>query len=114
MRDTFVGMVLGVALTAFAFVGWQSQPSAHGQTTQDVLQRNAENTVVMTVPLGDAGQRVIVFDKDRFTLAVYEVDMLGGRIALRSVRQVQWDLALEEFNSLPPKPAEVQAMMGNK
>lgn len=108
MRDTFVGMVLGAALTTFAFVGWQTQPNAHGQTPRD---RNAENTTVMTVPMGEAGQRVIVFDKDRYTLAVYEVDTLGGRIALRSVRQVQWDLTLEEFNALPPKPTEVRAMM---
>lgn len=111
MRDTFAGIVLGAGLTAFAFVGWQTQPVAHGQTTQDVVNRNADNTVVMTVPTGEAGQRVIVFDKNTYTLAVYDVDTLGGRIALRSVRQVQWDMGLEDFNSLPPKPAEVRAMM---
>ena len=110
MRDTFVGIVLGAFLTTFALVGWRTQPTAHGQTTAD-HRPSAENTTVMTVPMGEAGQRVIVFDKDRHTLAVYEVDTLGGRIALRSVRQVQWDLALEEFNALPPKPAEVRVMM---
>lgn len=110
MRDTFVGMVLGVGLTTFAFVGWQTQPTAHGQTTQDVVNRNADNTVVMTVPT-EAGQRVIVFDKTSYSLAAYDIDTLGGRIALRSVRQVQWDMGLEDFNSLPPKPAEVRAMM---
>lgn len=114
MRDTFVGMVLGSALTVFAIVGWQTQPNAHGQTTQDVINRNAENTVVMTVPLGEVGQRVIVYDKNQYTLAVYDVDTLNGRVALRSVRQTQWDLALDEFNSTQPKPDEVKAMIGTR
>ena len=111
MRDTIAGIVLGVGLTTFAFVGWKTQPTAHGQTARDVVNRNTENTVVMTTSNGEAGHRVILFEKSNHTLAVYDIDALGGRIALRSVRQVQWDLRLEDLNSLPPKPAEVRAMM---
>ena len=112
MRDTFVGMFLGTALTAFAVVGWQTQPPAHGQGA-NADRHYAENTVVTTVPFGEGGQRVVVYDKQRFALAVYEIDA-GGRVALRSVRQLQWDLALEEFNTLQPKPTEVRAMMGGR
>ncbi len=109
MRDTLAGMVLGAGLVAFAFVGWQSEPQAQGQTT-NLTSPVGDNVFVMGMPAGEAGQRVIVFDKPRYTLAVYEVDTLAGRIALRSVRNVRWDMSLDDFNSLPPKPNEVRAM----
>ncbi len=114
MRNMFVGTVLGAVLAALFCGGWQSQPLAYGQVARSAANGFASETVVSTLAIGDAGQRVIIFDKDQSTLAVYEVDMTTGRIALRSVRQVRWDMALEDFNSLPPKPAEVRAMMGKE
>ena len=109
MRNTFAGMVLAAGLVAFALVGWQAEPRAQGQTT-DLTNPVGGDVFVMGMSVGEAGQRVIVFDKPRYTLAVYEVDALAGRIALRSVRNVRWDLSLDDFNSLPPKPKEVRAM----
>jgi hypothetical protein len=95
---------------AFAFVGWQTEPFVHGQTT-NLANPVGDDVFVMGISAGEAGQRVIVFDKSHYTLAVYEVDTLAGRIALRSVRHVRWDLSIDDFNSLPPKPDEVRAMM---
>ena len=109
MRDTFAGMVLGAGLVVLAFVGWQAEPQAQGQTTK-LANPVGDDVFVMGMPVGEAGHRVIIFDKPHYTLAVYEVDTLAGRIALRSVRNVRWDLSLDDFNSLTPKPNEVLAM----
>ena len=109
MRDTFTGMVLGAGLVVFAFVGWPAEPQAQGQTTK-LTNPVGDDVFVMGMPVGEAGQRVIVFDKPHYTLAVYEIDALAGRIALRSVRNVRWDLSLEHYNSLPPEPKDIRAM----
>lgn len=49
-----------------------------------------------------------VFDSVRGVLAVYMVDQGTGQINLKSVRQVSWDLRLEEFNTNKPLPSDLR------
>lgn len=62
----------------------------------------------------DSADHVItVVDQDLGSIAVYQVDKTTGDIELRSVRKIEWDLALEEYNGCKssPHPAEVRAML---
>jgi hypothetical protein len=56
---------------------------------------------------------VTVIDPDIGAIAVYHVDKLSGEIELRSVRKIEWDLVLEDYNGCKtsPRPAEVRAML---
>lgn len=49
-----------------------------------------------------------VFDSVRGVLAVYMIDQGTGQINLKSVRQVSWDLRLEEFNTNKPSPSDLR------
>lgn len=56
---------------------------------------------------------VTVVDPDLGSLAVYHVDKISGDIELRSVRKIEWDLVLEEYNGCKtsPHPAEIRSML---
>lgn len=56
---------------------------------------------------------VTIVDPDLGSMAVYQVDKSTGDIELRSVRKIEWDLVLEEYNGCKssPHPAEIRAML---
>lgn len=55
-------------------------------------------------------QQVTVVDPRRQVMAVYHIDRNSGSITLRSVRNVQWDLVMEDFNSGNPTPREIRSI----
>ncbi len=59
-----------------------------------------------SMPLPNGTQQLVVLDPNARTLAVYHVE--GGNVQLRCVRNLAWDLRMEEFNGLPPLPSELR------
>ena len=57
-------------------------------------------------------QQVTVIDPQTRAMAVYHVERTTGRVTLKSVRQLHWDLQLEEFNGISPLPREIQSILG--
>jgi len=44
-------------------------------------------------------------------MSVYQIDAQTGRIALRSVLKIHWDLQMTEYNGESPLPREIQALL---
>jgi hypothetical protein len=60
----------------------------------------------------DEGRRLLlVVDPERRHAAVYHVDAATGTLALKSTRDIGWDLMLGDFNAQPPKPADIRKMI---
>lgn len=57
-----------------------------------------------TLPTGV--QQLVILDSNAKTLAVYHVE--NGNLQLRSIRNLAYDLRMEEFNGLPPLPSELR------
>ena len=53
---------------------------------------------------------VILFDRSRQVLAVYQIDTTTGSINLTSVRKVAWDLDLQQHNTNKPTPLDISQM----
>jgi hypothetical protein len=66
--------------------------------------------VAMSYDAGDGRQQITVVDPRQRVLAVYHVDRATGALALKSVRNLNWDLMIEDFNSDKPTPREVRAL----
>lgn len=60
-----------------------------------------------------AAHAITVVDPDLGVIAVYHVDKISGDIEMRSVRKIEWDLMLQEYNGCKTSlhPAEVRAMV---
>jgi hypothetical protein len=46
-------------------------------------------------------------------MCIYHVDPATGVVALKSVRNIQWDLMMDEFNGVSPLPREIRSMLQN-
>jgi hypothetical protein len=55
---------------------------------------------------------VTVIDPRQRVMSIYHVDRATGEIALRSVRNLTWDLQLIEFNSGKPLPQDIRSGLG--
>jgi hypothetical protein len=117
MRSAVVGVVVGLvlmALWAVAFPEGSGFPEASAQRpgldkhSQDRAQ--SPELIALSFDGGDARQQVTLVDPRSKTVAVYHIDRATGAITLRSVRNVAWDLQIEEYNSASPTPREIRVL----
>lgn len=66
---------------------------------------------ISDTPLDDGKRLLIVIDPASRHAAVYHVDPVSGGMVLKSTRDISWDLRLDEFNALEPKPATLRKML---
>lgn len=64
-------------------------------------------------PLDDGRRLLIVVDPTTRHAAVYHVDPASGSLTLKSVRDISWDLSLDDFNAQEPRPAALRKMLQN-
>ena len=113
MRRAILGAVVGAAL-AVAVAG------LFGHSSEVLAQRitgypptiGGSNLIAVPSPMGDKGQLITVIDTQAHTVAVYGIDQPSGKITLRSVRNISWDLQMMYFNSDNPSPAEIRSQLG--
>lgn len=73
----------------------------------------SSGTMIMSACiLSNGNQQITLFDQSRLTLVVYHVDSATSDIKLKSVRRVDADFQLEEFNLSEPTPSTVRKNVG--
>jgi hypothetical protein len=97
------------AVLALASVGLSEAP-AQRQASHERTATSAE-LMALAFDAGDGRQQITVVDTRQRVLAVYHVDRATGGLALKSVRNIQHDLLIEDFNSEKPTPREVRALI---
>ncbi len=55
--------------------------------------------------------QVTLIDVEKRVMSVYHIGGDSGEIELKSVRNVRWDLLMEEFNGVRPLPREIRALL---
>lgn len=110
MRSTIVGMVFG-ALIAVATVTLNTGKQNAFAQPGHLPELTDSNLTAFSSP---TGQQLLVLDKRQRVLGVYHVDPKNGQITLRSVRNIRWDLELDDFNSSEPDPAKVRSLVSSK
>ena len=78
---------------------------------QASLAASPESLWTSTVPLDGDRHMLMVVDPTRQVLAVYHVDAATGAVTLRSTRALAYDLQLEDFNAVDPKPGALKKML---
>ena len=97
--------VLAAAVALVPLAG--SRPSAAGPQ----VTAAAEGLWISDSPLDEARRLLIVVDPSGRHAAVYHVDSAAGTLALKSTRDISWDLMLDEFNCQEPRPAALKKML---
>ena len=64
-----------------------------------------------TDAVGRARQMLTVVDPRQRVLSVYHIELATGKIALKSVRNIQWDLQMTDLNNEKPFPQEIRSLL---
>lgn len=113
MRAAVVGILVVLGVLAAGAVGAPDSPtSSGGRTARSSTQdRAGPSSELMALSFdSDGRQQVTLIDPRTRVMAVYHVDRATGALSLKSVRNVHWDLQIEDFNSANPTPREIRAL----
>jgi len=97
-----VGCAVGLLLASSAEIAAQR---ADGRPAEGAPLWISESRI------DDARRLLIVVDPAGRHAALYHVDAATGTLALRSTRDITWDLMVDDFNAQEPKPAALRKML---
>jgi hypothetical protein len=117
MKRAILGTLVGVGLVMAA--------AAVAEPRGETLQRGAlalpapaavagSELIVVPTALGDKVQLLTVVDPRQRTLCVYHIDTGTGKISLKSVRNIHWDLQIDHLNTDEPLPQQIRSMWEQK
>lgn len=64
--------------------------------------------LMSSVTLSNGFQQIVLVDPAKQTMAVYHIDPSRGEIQLKSVRKIDADFSIEEFNATEPTPTAIR------
>jgi len=67
--------------------------------------------IAVPSPVADKGQTLTILDPRQQTMAVYWIEAGTGKITLRSVRNIRYDLQMIDFNGDNPLPREIRMQL---
>src|SRR4029450_5756168 len=101
MRAAVLGMLVGLGVLVALTFGF---PEASAQRAAPDRAAPSSDLMALSFDAGDGRQQLTVIDPRSRVMAVYHVDRATGALTLKSVRNVYWDLQIEDFNSANPTP----------
>ena len=110
MRNVVLGALACAGMVAAA-MGWiGAQDAAYAQRSARDLPTGGE-LITFTSPVDERHEQLTVIDPRMRVVGVYHVERESGQIALKSVRNIHWDLQMVEFNSVSPLPREIRSLL---
>ena len=116
MKTVLLGTLLSAGLAIAAMGALWDCGQVFAQRPTDPFQAAVANgeLIALATTIGDKYQQVTVIDPKQRVMSVYHVELATGKISLRSVRNIHWDLQMTEFNGDNPLPQEIQSLLGAK
>jgi hypothetical protein len=113
-RQAYIAGLVVIFIVAIAIPTLKSQQGQGGFTnwTQPTAQATSNNAALMsTVLMPDGTQQLVLVDTSIKSIAVYQVAPTTGVITLRSVRRIDADFSLDEYNGSDPTPEKIRAIL---
>lgn len=111
MKTILLSALAGAVVVAVGLIAFPENGEAQGRAT--AVHRPAglnDGLIALSEMVDQRFQQVTVIDPRSQTMCVYHIDSSSGEIALRSVRKIQWDLQMTDFNGSKPLASEVKAL----
>ena len=114
MRTAIIGLLACAGLIVVATGSPPLRREARGERPlSPIAPRSAVSDQLITIAF-DHGQdhdQVTLIDPTSRVLGVYHIDRATGAVTLKSVRNIHWDLQMDEFNSISPSPSEIRSLL---
>jgi hypothetical protein len=116
MRAILIGLLSGGLVTWFLNGALPQPANVYAQRFDEVDRSVSQRNELIAINGSGVGgqQLLLLIDPERRVLGSYHVDATTGQIALRSVRNIRWDLELDEFNGTEPSPEKIQALLRSR
>jgi hypothetical protein len=112
MKQAMLGTLVVVGLLALLLIGLgtgdRAMAQQHGAGGPGAV---GGDLIVVPMPSGDRGQVLSIVDPRGRMLCVYRIDPATGKIALKSARNLNWDLHMTNYNNEAPLPQEIQSLL---
>jgi len=109
MKQMAIGVLVGVGLV---MATWGSPTlSSPVLAQQGSTQSGNQELIALSAQLADGKQQVTVIDPRARVVSVYHISPTSGEIALKSVRNIHWDLQMTQFNGKAPLPEEIRNVL---
>ena len=109
MQRMVVGVLVGAGLVAFAnsVISTPERAFAHHGNSQAM----GGDLIALSARLADGREQLTVIDPRARVVSVYHIDPAKGELALKSVRNIHWDLQMTQFNGASPLPQEIRSLL---
>ena len=123
MKRTILGLLVGLGLVMAAAAIAQQRGEALPPRAAAAMPTPAipapvavTGTELIVVPtmLGDKVQMLTVVDPRQRVLGVYHINVTTGKISLKSIRSIHWDLQIDHLNTDEPLPQQIRSMWEQK
>ena len=112
MKKALLGTLVVVGLVVVAFIAFGPNEKAMAQQHGAVgTMPGGGDLIVVPMTSGDKGQVLSIVDPRQRMLCVYRIDPVTGKIALKSARNLNWDLQMTYLNNEAPLPQEIQSLL---
>jgi hypothetical protein len=111
---TLVGMGLVMAAAAMAEQRGEAVTPRIVSAMPGAAAVAGHELIVMPTTLNEKTQMLTVVDERQRVLSVYHIDMATGKIALKSVRNIHWDLQINDLNNEDPLPQQIKSLLEQK
>ena len=112
MKAVVLGALAGAALVTAVIgaLGPRSEVLAQRLPASQTVAADSQ-LIVVPAAVGDKAQLLTVIDPKLRVMSVYQIDLATGKIALRSVRNIHWDLQMTYLNNESPLPQEIRSLL---
>jgi nitrogen fixation protein len=116
MKRAILGTLVGVGLVMAAVAMAEQRGAVLPQRETLAMPATAGGRELVVVPttLGEKVQVLTVVDPRQQVLSVYHIDLATGKITLKSVRSIHWDLQIDHLNTEEPLPQQIRSMWEQK
>jgi len=114
MRSIFLGALAGAGLAIAATCALDDTGEAFAQVPQDYLGASGGQLLALPGPPDEKGQLITIVDPRLRVMGVYHIEQGTGKIGLRSIRNVHWDLQMTHLNCDDPLPQQIQALLESR
>lgn len=111
MRSLTFGVVSLACLIGIVVGGSVWRDSLHAQ--QPATRPQGE-LIALNSDVEEGRQQIVVIDPKSRVMSVYHIEHATGVISLKSVRNIQADLLMDEFNTDSPLPKEIRAILDQR
>ena len=112
MQRLAIGVLIGAGLVMLANSAFSTPDAAYAH--HGVPHAAGSELIALPTQLADGKQQLTVIDPTARVISVYHISPTSGELALKSVRNIHWDLQMTQFNGTSPLPQELRSLVEQK